>query len=296
MTTCTVRCSQGDLGDVLGGDGGRLGRVGRGTKQKRKRTEMKLNTLIEVLNAVHLSRYVESPYKQRGGIMLVAPPASLKSSTLDFLTEYPSVMIVSDLNVQSFNSLRSDIVAQQTTTLVFSDLEKLYQRHSSVSSNLEGHIKALADEGFRRPSFQDQRAVSMPAHAAIIACMTEDFYERKIGQWLNDGFARRFIWCHYSLENPDIILDAISKGKLLDLSSEGFSPLIPANRRISGHLEQSEVYYLQRMLRFHRQRETPFILMRKIAAVLKWKFNKNWKKILNDFEPSLTKNGAKVSL
>lgn len=257
---------------------------------------MRLATLIEVLNAVHLSRYVETPYKQRGGMMCCAPPASLKSSTLDFLTEYPSVMIVSDLNVQSFNLLRSDIVAQHITTLVFSDLEKLYQRHSSVSSNLEGHIKALADEGFRRPSYQDQRAISMPAHAAIIACMTEDFYERKIGQWLNDGFARRFIWCHYSLENPEIILDAIRTGTLLDLSSEGFSPVIPANRKIVDTLERGEVDFLQRMLRYHRQRETPFILLRKIAAVLKWKFRKDWKKILQDFEPSLLKNGAKVTL
>lgn len=228
--------------------------------------------------------------------MLVAPPASLKSSTLDFLTEYPSVMIVSDLNVQSFNSMRGDIVAGTTTTLVFSDLEKLYQRHSSVASNLEGHIKALADEGFRRPSFQDQRAISMPAHAAIIACMTEDFYERKIGQWLNDGFARRFIWCHYTLENPDIILDAIREGELLNLGSNGFSPVIPSSRRISGALDKNEVIYLQRTLRFHRQRETPFILMKKIAAVLKWKFGKGWKKIIMDFEQSLTKNGAKVTI
>lgn len=258
---------------------------------------MKLSTLIEVLNAVHLSRYVESPYKQRGGLMLVAPPASLKSSILDFLTEYPSAMIVSDLNVQSFNTLRSDIVAQHITTLVFSDLEKLYQRHASVSSNLEGHIKALADEGFRRPSYQDQRAISMPAHAAIIACMTEDFYERKIGQWLNDGFARRFIWSHYSLENPDLILDAIRTGTLLNLSSEGFSPIIPASRKITNHLERNEVDFLQRMLRYHRQRETPFILLRKIAAVLKWKFPKNgWKKILDDFEPSMLKNGARVTI
>jgi hypothetical protein len=257
---------------------------------------MKLSTLVEVLNAVHLSRYVQTPYIQRGGLMLVAPPASLKSSSLSFLMEYPSVMMISDLNVQSFNTMRGDIVSGRTSTLVFSDLEKLYQRHSSVSTNLEGHIKAIADEGFRRPSFQDQRAVCIPAHASVIACMTENFYEKKISQWLNDGFARRFIWCHYALENPELILDALDAGKLIALSDRKFSPVIPADRRIDMEITKEESIFIARLLRFHHQRETPTILMRKIVAVLKWKFRKDWKAILTDFAPSLSHQGAKVSL
>lgn len=257
---------------------------------------MKLSTLVEVLNAVHLSRYVQTPFIQRGGIMLVAPPASLKSSCLSFLQEYPSVMMISDLNVQSFNTMRSDIVSGRTSTLVFSDLEKLYQRHSSVSTNLEGHIKAIADEGFRRPSFQDQRAVCIPAHASIIACMTENFYEKKISQWLNDGFARRFIWCHYALENPELILDALDMGQLIRLSDKTFSPMIPADRRIESDITKEESVFIARMLRFHHQRETPTILMRKVLSVLKWKFKREWRTVLNDFAPSLTHTGAKVSL
>jgi hypothetical protein len=265
-------------------------------KSIERKKRMKLSTLVEILNAVHLSRYVESPYIQRGGIMLVAPPASLKSSMLQFLTEYPSVMVISDLNVQSFNTMRSDIVAGHVSTLVFSDLEKLYQRHSSVSSNLEGHIKAIADEGFRRPSFQDQRAICIPAHAAVIACMTEDFYERKISQWLNDGFARRFIWAHYALQNPELILDALDKGQLVSLTGNGFSPLIPASKQIDGKLSSEESAIVARILRFHRQRETSTILMRKMVSVLKWKFKKEWKDIVHDFAQSLTPIGAKVTL
>lgn len=227
---------------------------------------------------------------------MVAPPASLKSSLLNFLTEYPSVMLATDLNVQSFNAMRNDIVAKHVTTLVFSDLEKLYQRHSSVASNLEGHIKALADEGFRRPSFQDQRAICIPAHAAVIACMTESFYEKRIANWLDDGFSRRFIWIHYSLQNPELITDALDQGKLVTLSNNTFEPKIPLNRQIACEISKEEGQYIARLLRYHRQRETSTILMRKIVAVLKWKFSKDWRKITDDFAPSLTPHGARVTL
>lgn len=259
---------------------------------------MKLGTLVEVLNAVHLSKYVDSPFKQRGGIMLVAPPASLKSTLLGFLQEYPQAIVVSDLNVQSFKGLRTSMVAGHISTLVFSDLEKLYQRHGNVASNLEGHLKGIVDEGFRRPSFEDQRAVCVPAHATVIACMTENFYERKISQWLDDGFARRFIWVHYQLANPEAILRAISRWQPINTTNNGnFIPKVPSNRSINGNLfTDAETQWFEHMLRYHPQRETPLILMRKMAAVLRWKFRKEWKKILRDFEPSLGPNGTRVTL
>jgi hypothetical protein len=260
---------------------------------------MKLSTLREIINSVHLSRYVESTFPQRGGLMLVAPPAALKTSILEFLTEYPSAMILSDINVQTLSRLRADISSGHLSTLAFTELEKIYQRHGSVASNVEGHLKAFVDEGFRHASFEDQRTPIHPARCTIIACMTPVFFNKKISDWFDDGFARRFIWCHYHLENPELITEAIGKWELLELDGE-FVFKTPANRKIPYNLTPKESELLKRMLRFHKNRETPFILLSKMACALKWRFGDKepdkWIHILKDFEPALGKEGATVTI
>lgn len=230
--------------------------------------------------------------------MLVAPPAALKTSVLEFLSEYPSVMLLSDINVQTLTKLRGDISSEQISLLGFVEMEKIYQRHASVASNVEGHLKSFVDEGFRHASFEDQRTPIMPARCSIVGCMTPTFYNKKITQWFDDGFARRFVWCHYRLDNPELILDAIKRWSLLELDGD-FTYRVPTNRRIKFSLEEKDLQLLDRMLRFHKNRETPLILMSKIACALRWKYDKQpdkWLDILKDFAPSLGKEGAIVTI
>lgn len=259
---------------------------------------MHIKTLREILNAVHLSRYVEGPYKHRGGLFLVAPPGSLKSSVLEFLDYYPSAMILSDVNVQTLSKLRADISANQITTLIFTELEKIYQRHSSVSANVEGHLKSFVDEGFRHASFEDQRTPIQSARCSIIACVTPAFFNANISRWLDSGFARRFIWAHYHLENPELIVEAISKWELLELDGD-FTYRLPPNHSIKYSLTSVETRDLLYMLRHHRNRETSFILLMKIACALKWKYQKTpkkWREIIEDFSPALGKEGAGITI
>ena len=42
--------------------------------------EVSVSCMIECLAAAHLSNYVDSPFHERGGIMLVGPPGSLRTT------------------------------------------------------------------------------------------------------------------------------------------------------------------------------------------------------------------------
>src|SRR6476646_6884687 len=134
---------------------------------------MKARSLLEVIDAAHLSYYVESPFPSRGGLMLVGPPGVLKSTFIaSGLSDYPSALVLSDLNVQQLVRLRDDLSGGRYTSIGFTEFEKLYQRASSTSENIEGHIKALVEEGFTRASFEDQRMATMSARALVVGAMT----------------------------------------------------------------------------------------------------------------------------
>lgn len=259
---------------------------------------MTYGSLIEVVSAVHLSRYVTGPYLSRGGLLIVAPAGQLKSTAVELLDLFPDAKVLSDLNVQSMIKLRDDIVAGDIQTLAFSDLEKLYKRHSSVSANLEGILMALVEEGFRKASFQDQRMVSIPARCTVVAAMTMKFYETKITEWSDNGFARRFLIAHYRLANGWKLEQAIAAWRKHHLDHD-FSPRVPASREIPYTVRDSDQAIIDRMLKHQRSKLTPRILLQRLVCVLRWKFAKQPKRveqILIELEGLLGPNGGTITL
>ena len=156
---------------------------------------MKVDSLIEILSACHLSAFVESIHKERGGIMLIGPPASLKTAVTEVLDLYPANQLLSDLTVKQAVRLRDDISGGKITTLAFTDFAKLYQRQSSGASNIEGFLRAVTAEGFRRANWEDSRIAVIPARCMVVASMTQHFYTKHYADWIDDGFARRFLRC-----------------------------------------------------------------------------------------------------
>jgi hypothetical protein len=256
-------------------------------------------TLLEVLDAAHLSKHVNGPYTQRGGIMILGPPATLKTTFIkNALEDHHDALVLSDVNIQTLISLRDDLRTGRYNTLAFTELEKLYQRRADTASNIEGSLKQMVEEGFHRASFEDQRLSISKTRCMVIGAMTNDFYARHFDEWEKSGFARRFLWCNIELENAYKLMDAVAAWELLSLGE--YRSKSPGNKSIPYNVTKAENDQLRLMLKTQRGTITPFVLLKKILCVLKWKYGKREHgkpmRIMRDFSECLTDHGAQIHL
>lgn len=261
---------------------------------------METLTMFEILDAFHLTKnLVNSPFPQRGGMMLVAPPSALKSTMISkTLEDYPNALVLTDLNINTLVKLKGDLTSNRYSTLAFGEFEKLYQRHTSTSSNIEGSIKALVEEGFSRASFEDVRMGGLVARTCVIGGLTPDFHDKMYNGWLTSGFSRRFLWVLYGVSNPENLDESIHEWKLLDLA-DGFERKYPGLKGIPFNITDTESRYLRTIINDQPGRTTPYVILKKLMSVLKWKHPKNngrAMEIMRDFAPSLSKNGGMLNL
>lgn len=224
--------------------------------------------------------------------MIVAPPGTLKSTIIRLaLEDYPDALLLSDMNVNTLTSLKNSLLDQRYVTLGFGEFEKLYQRNPATATNIEAHVKALIEEGFARASFEDQRMPVMPARCAVIGGITPSLYARKFTQWQENGFARRFLFCSYTLANPEAIMEAISNWKAISFGK--VSTQIPVPKKISYSITRDENDILKRSIMSQPDRETPFVIVKKLFCVLKWRYNaRRAMEIYQDFSECIASKGA----
>lgn len=231
---------------------------------------MKVQTLLRILVAAHFTYRVQAPdkFQARGGIFLVAAPEALKTTFLKTVDGFEKSVVLSDLNLQSLGRMRTSINAGKITTLIFNDVQKLYQRDSESAENLVGALSAMVEEGFSKLAFDVQEAHTTLTRALMLGAMVPEFYERRLRVWLDSGFARRFVWFHYSLQNPDAILDAISRWEEAEIEN-GFRFRVPSET-IPYTVTETEARKIQWYLKNNHGQALPKILLQKIAAVLRW--------------------------
>lgn len=254
---------------------------------------MHKSTLLDVLDAAHLSVYVSGPFPERGGVMIVGPPESLKTSMMNkVFTNHPDASVMGDANVKTLTDMRPDLLSGKYNTIAFPEFPKLYERRADTAKHVEGTIRQLVDEGFIRPSFVDQRAASSPARCLVIGAMTEGFYSLHFKEWLDSGFLRRFIWCVINIRNRRPLMAAIRDWERLDLGS--YQTKVPGSGSIPFHKNPVIASELEAMIREQPGGATPLILMQKIYSVLRWKYEANEPgkaiNILRDFAPCLKKD------
>jgi hypothetical protein len=258
---------------------------------------MHTDTLCEIIDAAHLTKNVQSVFGQRGGLLIVAPPGSLKTSILEYvLDEYPNTFVLSDTNMTQLENFREDMISNRYSTMAFPEFQKVYARDQRTASSVESTIAALVDEGWRRPSFRDPRAGALRSRMLVIAGMTPTFYERHFDAWQRSGFLRRFIVSLFSVENPELITDAIKDNTKLGLN--GIPRKAVTANGIPFHIEPPEANFCHKLLKEQPDDKTPLILLMRIFAVLKWKYasSAKAKAIISDFAPSLTRDGGILTL
>lgn len=248
---------------------------------------MTSQTLVEILDAAHLTSFITSPFPQRGALMIVGPPGALKTTFIKTaLNEHPSALFLSDLNINSLMSLRDSLVSGRYRTIAFPEYEKLYQRKADTSANIEGTIKQLIEEGFSRASFEEQDAITSVARTFVVGAMTYSFYNAMIAKWRESGFKRRILWVGIKLSNPDLIMEAIRKWELIEL--DGIPRRYPS-KSIPFDVSEAESKTIEKMLEGQWE-ATPYVLLKKIYAVLKWKHVKEpgrAMKIMKELEPCI---------
>ena len=253
---------------------------------------MKVNSLMETISAAVVSRYVGSPFEQRGAIMLVAPPGHLKSTIIkESLVLYSDSLILSDLNVSTLSQLKNSLVSGRYNSIGFGEFEKLYERNPGSASNLEGHLRALVEEGFDKMSFQSPEMIGVTARVLLVGGITPVSYAKRWQSWLDSGFARRFIWSHFKLADEDAIVRAIREWKRISFGK--ISTAIPANKNIEYVVQKRDARELELMLDHQPSKETPYTLLKKVFCVLVWRYGrKKAFAILHDFSESLQRGGA----
>jgi hypothetical protein len=259
---------------------------------ERERKTLRASSFIEAVSALHQSKFVNGDFEQRGGLMVIAPPGQLKSTLIKLsLEDYPDALLLSDLNINTLTQLKNSLVDQRYTTLGFGEFEKLYKRNPATAANIEAHIHALVEEGFTKASFEDQRMPSFPARCAVIGGITPSCYTRRFNGWLESGFARRFVFCSYTLANPDAIMEAIEKWKHISFGKVILAS--PGNKKIPYTITQEENRAIRKAVAGQPTHEGPFIACKKIVSVLKWRHNpKKALEIFFDFAECLTSKGA----
>lgn len=261
---------------------------------------MYINSLIEFIDAAVDTKFVQGPYEERGGVMLVGYPGSFKTTILKMAMEpHPDVVIISDLNVQQWIKIRDDFVTGRYSALGFTDFEKIYQRHLSTATHIEGIIKGLVAEGYGTSPSGDSRMPVIPARALVVGAMTNACMEQRYDEWQKSGFLRRFLWIVISVQNQNKIAEAIRGWKKIDFGKLAFRP---ANRQIEVEISKERTTQLENMMK-----EQPgfngvgYVTLKKIAAVLEWKYTNNGgpkkvQQILDDVGPALSKNGGRIVL
>lgn len=234
--------------------------------------QVPIRAFIEALCAAHLSTYVYSPFSDVGGVIIVGPPGALKTTMLRVaVSHFPNVTEASDLNVTSLTDLRPAFAAKTQRTLMCPEFAKIYERDPRSAENVEGHIRALVDEGFRAPSFKNQQMARLTAHAVFLSAITEEFREDKYKKWNDSGFNRRFLWPLIRMARPEILEEAADHWKPLDFRMK-YLPGLPVSTSIPNMTKASERHRIRQFLRFQPgpTHTTQAHLLTRMLAVLKW--------------------------
>lgn len=252
--------------------------------------------MVEILGAAaHVWAVDWSGFQQHGGIFLCAPPGQLKTFMVMALENVPGAKGVSDLTSRELDKLHAKIEAKEIRTLLFFELPKIYERRMETASNIMGHIRSLADEGFTGVSASQS---GIRSRCTVIAAMPLKFQRVHEAEWDDNGLSRRMIFARFILQRPEIIEKAIITGTKIKTSASFPVPLDPIRMSVT---EEESKELLLILKRGEQSTSTPLILLKKIVSVLRWKCKvmhqrDNAMELVREFSRSMGRSGAEVEI
>jgi len=264
---------------------------------------MKAPDLLEVLCAAHLGSMVEGPFQDRGGIMIVGPPAVLKTTFVNAIDQqYQDAISMSDINVQSLIRLRDAIASGKVNTIVLPEFAKIYERQDATAKNVEGTLRALTAEGFAAASFEDSRINRLTARAMVIGAMTPPTVEARFRGWEESGFNRRFLWALIRLADPMALEKAAISWTRINFRM-AHVPMVPLGSTIPNKTTQRERERCAAIVKYQPggDHAIQLQLLIRILAVLRWWYAesgqpRNAMDTGERFGASLGKSGASLEL
>ena len=260
--------------------------------------EVPVESMLEAICAIHMASYVDSPVKDRGGLMLIGPPGVLKTSLLDVVGDnYHNAISASNLNTTTLLKMQQEFHAGTMRTLILPDVQAIYAGDPRTAGRLEQALMQLAGEGNRGASWQDSRHQRFKSRCTIFGAITIKHYEKMAENWEASGFLRRFLWSAYSLADPDILMDAIEKWTRADIGSIRV-PALPANHSIPDSLSDDERRQIRSWLKHQPgPHEIQFALLCRATSALRWHYanrriKKNAIETMREFARTLSKDAA----
>lgn len=254
--------------------------------------------LMEFIDGGVLTTFVNHPLRSQGGLFLVGPPESLKTSILErALKPYENALCLSDCNAQQLTFLKEDISRGRYDVIAFKEFSKLFERDARTANNVLGHLRAFVDEGFSHSPRQDPRMQATTARCIVMGAMTESFYSKNFTKWVEDGFARRFLWLLFDVQNINKATQALLNREMVKL--DGIPRRYPGEKEIPFELDEKEKKYIVSILKEQRGQTLPVAFMAKLYCALKWKYHKEphrVREILDDVTPALSVGGATLVL
>jgi hypothetical protein len=258
--------------------------------------------MLEAICAFHLASYVDGPVKDKGGLMIVGPPGVLKTTYLDVLDEnYHNALTSSNLNTTTLLKLQGQFYNGAMRSIIIPDVQALYAGDPRTSARLEQALMQLAGEGNRGASWQDARHQKFKSRCAVFGALTQKHYEQMAGRWEESGFLRRFVWSSVTLENPDVLMDAIQDWRRADIGGIKI-PDVPASMSIPDLLTTDERRQIRTWLKYQPgPHEIQFSLVCRATSALRWHYQqrnikKNAVDTMREFAETLRKDAALVRI
>ncbi len=260
---------------------------------------VKVGTMMEAICAIHLSSYVDSPYRDRGGLMIVGPPGVLKTTLLDVLDDnFHNALSISNAYMGTMKKLQPAFYNGQVRSLCFPDIQSIYAGDPRTSSRIEQMMMQLSGEATRTiGGDEDSRHAKFKGFCTMFGAMTDFFYTGHVGRWDTTGFLRRFLWSTYTLRDPDILMRAIEQWTRAELGYR-VVPQIPMGGRIPDSLTQAERKEIWSWLRHQPlPHEIQLQVLCKAVSALKWHYEQVGLKrsamaTMHEFAETLQKDAA----
>ena len=148
---------------------------------------------------------------------------------------------------------------------------------------------------------EDSRFQKFQSRCMIFGAMTEKFYRRNAKRWDETGFHRRFIWSVFTLQDANLLMDAVERWMLADIGDIRI-PKEPTNGLIKNCLDNQDRARIRTWLHARdRPHEIRYQILCKAACALKdhydrRKIDKDALETMHSFAETIQINAAQMVL